>query len=518
MKVRLVLLATAVAAALAFAGCGGSGSSSPDPATIAPPGSPLFVDATVHPQGELKSNVEALSKNVAGIDDPGAAIVSKLETALSEQGEKVSYAEDIEPWLGEKAGIFFEHYDGNNFSGLGAIVQTTDTGATQEFIDKLAKSSKSPIKDASYEGVDYKVDSSDGTSIGVVGDFLVFGQEEASFKDAVDASQGESLADSARYSSAIAAEPGESLADVYADVGGLIKQAGTESGDQTLKFLQAVGVDPSNATAVASLVPGSDQLEIDLSTNAGGVDTSTGSATDLLGSFPSGSLAAFAASGFGSQLKKAIDGIDESGIPPQVPPHQLKSTLAQAGIDLDKIAESIEDAGLFAEGSSPGNLGGALVLTTKDSGEATETVTNIGLLLRHAGTPGVTAVTGKASGFSVHSPELGHSPLVVAAEGKRIAIGYGLSAALKGLESGEPGSTLADDSTYKEATESLDGTPISGFVDAQGAVRLAESLGAASDPKFQMAKPYLSRARFLALGTGTEGDLATTKLIVGFGK
>ena len=42
-------------------------------------------------------------------------------------------------------------------------MQITDTGAAQDFIDKQAKSNDEPAKDGSYEGVDYKVESDDGT-------------------------------------------------------------------------------------------------------------------------------------------------------------------------------------------------------------------------------------------------------------------------------------------------------------------------------------------------------------------
>ncbi len=520
MRARLVSVAALIVAlaALVLAGCGGGSSSAAGPASVAPPVSPLFIEAVIRPQGALKSHVESLSKNVAGIEDPGAMIIAKLEAALAEHGEKVNYAKDIEPWLGEKAGIFFEHYDGSNFSGLGAIVQSTDTGETQEFIEKLGKSSTTAVKSASYKGVDYKVDGSDGSTVGLLGKFLVFGENEQAFKNAVDASQGESLAQASRYTSAVAAEPAESLIDVYVDIGGLIQQAATPTTSQTLQVLKAIGFNPSDATAAASVVPGSDQIELDLSTNAGGVKTSSGSATDLLGSLPSESLAAFAASGFGAQLKMAIDGIDATGIPPNVPPHQLESTLEQAGINLDKIAGSIEDAGIFAEGNNHANLSGAAVLTTKSASQASETVSNIGLFLRHAGLAGLTAVTGKASGFSVRSPQLGHNPLVVATSGQRIAIGYGLSATLAGLESGASTSTLAGDPTYKEASKSLGSTPISGFVDAQGALTLAESLDSSADPDLQIARPYLSKARFLALGSGEQSNLATTKLIIGFDK
>ena len=61
MKSRLVPIAAAAAAVLAFAatGCGGgSDSSGGDPATLVPAQTPFYVEASVRPQGELKTNVD----------------------------------------------------------------------------------------------------------------------------------------------------------------------------------------------------------------------------------------------------------------------------------------------------------------------------------------------------------------------------------------------------------------------------------------------------------------------------
>jgi uncharacterized protein DUF3352 len=515
MKRRLVL--PLVALALAGAGCGSSGSTSTDPAGIAPPDSPVFIEAAVRPGGSLKSNVDSLAQNVAGIGNVGAKIVTELEKAASADGESFDYAKEVEPWLGEKAGLFLVGYDGDNFSGYGVVLPTSDTSATQEFIDKQAKSSSGePAKDGSFEGVDYKVESDDGTTLGVIEDFLVIAQDEGTFKEAVEASKGESLADVERFSKAVSGAPSDSLADVYADIGGLIKQSGGSVDSQALTFLDAAGIDPREATATASVVPGSDQIEVDFSTDLTGDNPPSGDASDLLGSLPAESFAAFVSPDFGKGLGEAIDNIDAAGIPGQVPPHKLKSTLQEAGIDLDQIAGSIGDVGVFAEGSGKSSLGGAVVLTTKEASEATNTVSNIGLLLRAAHTPGVTAISGKASGFSIRSSELGKKPIVVAAEGERIAIGYGLPAALQGLA--ESGQALSGAPDYKEAVSALGGTPITGFVDGPATLRLVESFVPPSETGFQEAKPYLAKASFVAVGGGVENGLSTAKLIVGFSK
>lgn len=515
MKARLALLFAAVAAVLAFAGCGGGGSSS-GPASLAPPKSPLFVEVAVQPQGSVKSNLESLAKNVAGINDLGGLIVSKLESSASGSGNKVDFGKEVQPWLGERAGIFFQRYDGNNFTGYGVAVQTTDTTAGQSFIDRQAKSSDEPVKDASYEGIAFKVQSSDGTSIGLVGEFLVVAEDERAFRDAVDASKGESLADVGAYSNAVDAAPSDSLGDVYVDVGTLIQQAGGSVDPQVLKVLKSAGVDPTEATALASVVPGSDQIEIDVSSDLSGESPPSGDASSLLGSLPSDSFAAFAVSGFGEQLKEAIDGLDAEGVPGTIPPHQLKKGLKQLGFDLEGIAASLEDAAVFAVGNSQSSLGGALVLTAKGS-EASDAVAKAVTVLRGFHVGGVTVLGAKVSGFAIHSAELGPKPLVVAAKQGRIAIGYGLSPTLRGLST-ESSQALSDSSSYKEAVAALGSTPISGFVDGPAALRLAESLVPPSEQSFQEAKPYLAKVGYIAIGSGSSGNLATAKLVVGFGQ
>jgi hypothetical protein len=517
MKSRPLLAALAALAAVALialpAGCGSGDSSGSDAATLAPPGTPVFVEGALRPTGELKSSTDAVAQQVGGIDNLGEYVVEKLESSAQGDGEPFDYAKEVEPWLGERAGIFFEKYDGDEFSGVGAIVESTDTDATQEFIDAQAKASDDPYRSVSYEGVDYEVGGSEGKAIGVLDDFLVVAEGEQVFKEVVDASQGDSLADEDTFAEAISAASDGSLADVYVDVGDLIDQSGGQIDPTARQILQNAGIDPSEATAVASIVPGSDQVAIELSSDLAGEEAPTGDASSLLGELPGDAFAGFAVSGFGKQVEEALDSLDEEGVPGTIPPHQLKKGLKELGIDLEALTGSLQDAGVFAVGSSESSLGGALVLSTKGS-QATETIANIGKLLRSVHIAGVTALSGKYSGFSVRSDELGEKPLVVAAKEGRIAIGYGLPATLDGLlsEAGT-GKTLSENPAYGDAVSSLGDTPIGGFADGPAALRLADSL--ISESGFEEAKKYLKSIRFLALGSATQGELATAKLIVG---
>jgi len=515
MKPSLLLaaLAAALLAILAIlAGCGG-GSSSSDVAALAPPGAPVFLEGTLRPEGELKSNVDSVAKQVAGVDSLGGLIVEELESKVEDEGESFDFATEVEPWLGERGGAFFEQLEGEDFSGTGVLVESTDAEATQEFVDARVKRSKDPYRAGAYEGVEFQVGGSEGNAIGVVGDFLVIAEGAKVFREVVDASNGESLADEDGFGKAISAASDGSLADLYVDVGKLIEQNGGKVDPTVRQLLQSSGVEPSEATAVASIVPGAEQVTVELSSDLGGEEAPTGDASALLGELPGSAFAGIAVSGFGKQLQEAIDSLDAEGIEGTVPPHQLKKGLKQLGIDLEGLADSVQDAGVFAVGASKSSLGGALVLSTKGD-KATEAVANIGVLLRQVQVSGVTALSGKYSGFSVHSDELGDKPLVVAAKQGRLAIGYGLAPTIAGLTSGSGGGkTLADDPAYEDAVASLGGTPISGFADGPAALHLADAL--VSDEGFKKAKKYLRSIRFLALGSAGQDEVATAKLIVG---
>lgn len=517
VKVRFFLPVLLVAlAALLIAGCGGGddgdSSGGTDPASVAPAGAPVFIQATLRPEGETKANIEALAQKIAGIDDLGELIVEELESSASDDGEELDFEKEVEPWLGDEAGIFLQEYEESDFEGYGAAIQASDEEAARSFVNEQIEADDEEVKDGSYEGVDFKVEE-DETTIGVFDGLVAFAQNEAIFKEMVDASNGENLADAEAYGDATADLPSDSAADVFVDVGALIEEAGGEIDSEAQLFLDTLGLEPDEATAVASVVPGSDHVEIDFSTNISGENPPSGDASELLGSLPGTAVGAFASAEFGKRFNEGIDQIDKEGIPGSVPPNQLKKTLKEAGIDLEAIAGSIGDVGLYVTGNSEKTLAGALVMETEEESEAKNTVANIGLFLRKAGISGVTKINGEASGFSIRSPELGRQPVVVAAKGNRIAVGYGLASVGSAFE--EAGKTLADTAAYKDATSALGSTPITAFINGPSALNLATAFIPAGDEGFEEAKPYLQKIEYLALGSEASDDLATAKLIVG---
>jgi hypothetical protein len=490
------------------AGCGGGGGGDGDGgssgsdsgsglANVASPGSVVFAEADLAPQGKLKSNVDSVTKKLTGEASLSDFIASKLEKAAREEGESFNYAKEVEPWLGDRGGVSFERVEGGELSEPLIAVETTDAKAAQAFASKRTAGSK-------------------GKAIGMVGETLVLAPSEKEFKAAVKASEGESLGGEDRFQKTMGAASNGSFADVYIDLGAIVKQTEGEADAPTKEALQAVGIDPSEATAVASVIPHSDQIEIDVSSELSGEKAPSGDASKLLGSLPASSFAALGFGNFSEMFEEAVDSLDEEGIPPDLEPGELKSALAQAGIDIDKIAASLGEAAVFAEGTDQASLGGAMVVTT-ESGEAADAIGSLGALLRAANIPGITAVSGKASGFSIGNGSLGKKDLVIVGKGDRIAIGYGLAQAIAGLNAGS-GPTLAGTSAYKAAVAALGKTPISGFADGPAALQLAEAIIPHSKSEFWEAVPYLKKITYVGIGSGSNGELATAKIIAGIGK
>lgn len=499
LKTRLVPTVFALASfSLAVAGCGDGGSTESSPASLAPPRSVVYVEGTLRPTGSLQSNLDSVAEAVAGVDDLGDLIASELESSARDGGEPLDFEREVEPWLGEKGAVVFQRLEDDELSDPIVLVESADTEATQRLIDKQGSGTPG-------ESV-----------VEIVDGFLVIAADERTLRSVADASEGDSLGDEERFEQTISLAPGGSLADVYVDVGGLLEQGDVDIDDQVAKGLDEASIDTDTTTAAVSVTLGADRIEIEIrSDELSDSEVKGGFAPELLGSLPDRSFAALAFSGFGEQLQRTIDELDREGIPGSVPPGELKSGLSEAGIDLDGIARSIEDAGIFAIGEAEASLGGALVLTTEGS-QAADAISSLGLLLRGVDVPGVTALSGRLAGFSVREPEeLGPKPLVVATRGERIAIGYGLPAVQMALAGGAGGS-LSDNPAYDDAVASLgEETPIVGFADGPAALELADALIPSSDEDFESLEPFLRKVRFLALGSSSGVDPATAKLVAG---
>jgi hypothetical protein len=509
----------ALIAVLVVAGCGGgsgSGGGGGEPAGLMPMTAPVYVEANLKPDGKTSEAVNEVAQTVLGIDNVGDYIAEELENAALGEGEKLDFGSEIEPWLGEKAGLYLAGYDGNEFHGVGMAIETTDSGEAEEFLEERVEHNEG-AESAEFEGNNYWEEPDDESVIGMIGDYIAFGETKGDFEEMVEAFEGEGLNESDKFKTAIEGAPKEGLGTVYVDIGGLIEETRSVLPPETEAFFDLVQIEPKKATAVATVIPHSEQLEIDVSSNLGKSAPQAGDATAALEALPATAVLGFASSEFGQSFSEGLEAFSEKGVPGQIKPGELGAAFEAMGIDVKTLGKSFGDLAGYLEGSSESTLGGALVVETKDASEAKNMVANIGLLLRATRTPGVTAINGAVSGFSVRVPSLGPKPLIVGAAGEKIVIAYGPQAAAQALRSG--GQTLGTTPGFEAAKAALGSTPMDAFVDGGPMLGLVESLLSPDErAKLADAKPYLEKIAYLGVGSEAEGDTTNAKLIVGLQK
>src|SRR5215203_1969315 len=126
---RILLIVTALLSAVGLAaGCGNEGSSASGPATLAPAGSVVYAEATLDPDEDQQAAIESLIEKFPGQGSAGERIRGLLEKAFSEPEIGLSYADDIEPWLGDRAGFFLSSLTPGSDGSGAFMVATEDEG------------------------------------------------------------------------------------------------------------------------------------------------------------------------------------------------------------------------------------------------------------------------------------------------------------------------------------------------------------------------------------------------------
>ena len=486
------------------AGCGApAGSGDTDPAALAPTDAPLYGEIVVDPEGEQEEAVDALLARFPELGDPAERIPELIDEAFAEQDSSLTYSEDIEPWLGDRIGLFVSGYSGGEEADGALVVATTDEETARSALEQ----DLNEAEQRSYDGVDYLYDPEDDAVAGIVDGFLVAGSEPG-FQAAVDAAAGEGLVDSERFSAALDQAEGDPLATLYFDTAAFVDIAAESDPTfdaQAGALFQAIS--PSDPT-VATLTAEEDALVIDSSQS--GLPVSTlGAGAAIVSELPDDAWLAFGAPEVGDTASEVLDALEEGGGPSR---DTIASGLeAQTGLDLDRdLLGWMGDLGVFVRGTALLDLGGAVVIETTDPAASGRALQAVERLLRADGevTVGAPSVGGIDEGFSATGPGAPQAVQVVQADG-RVVAAYGEPATTDGLD---PQRTLADDPEFTAAAERLGNDyELSTFVEVAPIIELASNFGAESDPGFTEAKPYLERFSHIAAGTREEGDSLITR-------
>src|SRR5918998_1074654 len=243
---RALLTVTALLTAVVVAaGCGSDDSSSASgSAALAPAGSLIYGEATLNPDDDQQAALDALIAKFPGEGSAGERIRRLLEKAFSESDTGLSFADDIEPWLGDEAGFFVSSLTPGE-DGVGALlVATEDEGKAEDAIEKAAKGDG---EKAAYKGHDYYAFPGNAAA-GLVDGWVVLGNV-GGFKAAVDtAGGGAPIEDDERFTEALADAPEERLGFLYFNTPAFVDQFTKSGNGAALGPFAGVFKDPVVAT------------------------------------------------------------------------------------------------------------------------------------------------------------------------------------------------------------------------------------------------------------------------------
>lgn len=512
MRRRLSALAVCVALpATILAGCGGGdGSSDVDvgPATAVPANAPIYLDATVKPTGSAEADAKAALGKVLDTDDPGAKIVSLIEDAAKSEGHPINFDQDVKPWLGERAGVFFTNLSGDTTNGT-VVLETTNPSAALAGIQKSVGVTAANPAPQSYNGSSYQTDPTDsGHVFGTVGNFLVEGDLDG-FKSAVDAEKGDSLGDSSDFTDALGELPDDGLGTFYMVPRTLLDSLGPGQIDQASQaVLEKSAGEALDKPVSGALTASADSFDLDFVGGDDGVETPESS---LLGSVPSQTWLALGLGNLGDAVKRTLDQVKA-----QIPNYDavVRQIEQTTGSSIGQLTDSLGDAVVYVEGTTESTLTGALVVKSEDPDLTGRLLSQLQGLLRLGNAGGVRPLqlSGGGVGFQINDPSTAPAPIEIAQQGDKLVIGYGANSAERTLT---PAETLADSQTFATATGHVSDLGTDLFLDFPSLFQLAESTGAKSDPGYVQARPYIDALGYLVSGSGTKDDQTEVKAVLG---
>lgn len=503
-RLSALLFACAAIPAAILAGCGGGGGSSDadvGPAAAVPANTPIYLDATVKPTGSAQTDAEAALGKILNTSDPGAKVVSLIDKQKTATGQPVNYQTDIAPWLGQKAGVFFTTL-GQDSKGA-SVIETTNPSAALAFAQKANGTSGQP---KTVDGVSVQTAKSGTTAYATEGNFLLIG-DEAGVEAAIKADKGDSLGDDSDFKSSIGDLPSDRLGTLYTVPKTFIDALGSQFDAQSRAAIEQSSGQNLDEPVAGALTASADKVELEATGGSNGFDTPESS---LIGNVPGQAWVAFGLANLGDTVKKELDQLKE-----QIPNfdsavQQIQST---TGSSLEQLTGSLGDAVIYVQGTTQQTLTGALVVQSKNTGLTGRLLSQFqGLLQLGSGGVKPLHLSGGGTGFQINDPSVAPRPVEIAQQGDKIVIGYGAGSAEASLA---PAQTLSDSPTYSAAHGQISSLGTDLFVDLKSVFALAESSGSKSDPSYVQAKPYLDALSYVVTGSGSSGDQAEFKAILG---
>jgi len=506
---RTLLRAVALAAVLLVSGCGGGSSSGDDDAAaLVPADAVLYAEAVVRPEGDQREQALEAAGKVLRTDDPEAKIAQLVR---HEAFDELDYARDVEPWLGERAAVWTSIAGADSTSSV-ALIESTDDEKALESIRAAWDREGWTVSDATHRDVDYITSAEENIAAGMTGGFVVIGQE-ADVKRTIDASEGDSLADTDEYADAIDPLTDDRLAHVWIDLRDMFEVAtrtGEFSEEELQQFRAVMPLDQLQPMA-ASFVADGDGLTLEANVRGAG-DLGAWFAADstpLVQELPGDSFAAFGTADVGATFQQTLDSLG-GVLGSAVLGREFEK---ETGLNLERdLLSWIGDAAGFVRGTSLADADGGLIIQPTDEARAVEAFGKIvGAMQVGSGIRAQpVSIAGADQAFALQEPGGSAKPIIFARGSGLVVLAYGEAAAEAALGDDD---RFGETDLYQEA-EDLVGMEPSMLVSIPKVLEFVTLAG--SDPELEEARPYLEAYSVIALGTVTEDDESTARLAAGF--
>ncbi|HEX4837164.1 MAG TPA: DUF3352 domain-containing protein [Solirubrobacteraceae bacterium] len=546
------LAPTLIAAGTVLAGCGSSGSAgNADPATVTPASAPLYASITIKPSGGAKGVASSVAKTLTHLAEPYGSLAQGL---LSSEGSHLEFKRDIEPWVGDRTGVFITSLDtsklprsatspqalleGGLTSGLsslgagafgskgaqGAIVlDASDLTGARSFLAQRAREQQAHA--ASYRGVSYQVSAS-GVAEGIVKGFAVIGSESG-LRSVIDTSLGGAAVTTAP---GYAKPPADAIASAYVQPEALLK-AVHGSGGATSQGVSLLGLSllgqlfAGSQSASVSVTPTANSISLQ-----GEVHSASGSTplfgqegAQALGELPAGAWLAAGVANTGANLPRAlallrgVASLGTSTVFASLGGASIEKLFGALGSPSAKLQQDFGSwagsAGMFVSGTGLFNLQAALVIASKDPAASRAAVGKLANLMRSAGaTVSSASIPGTDAAASVRLQ--GFPAVIFIADGQgKFVLGLGQASVQGALTQS---STLSGSAPYGSSAAALgEGIEPSLIVEFPTLLGFLESIGLTQSPGVSNLVPYLKSLGTLTAGAVTQSGVTRFRLVLG---
>ncbi len=538
--IALLIVAMSAAGLIALAGASGSS----QVAAWAPTDSIVYVEVRGDLPGDQRQNLGSFLAHFPGFADQ-STLDTKLDEALDRlvgkaSNDKHDWTKEIKPWFGGQVGVSVSGLptgttaDATSVRAL-LVASQKDPAAAIAWLKSLGTGT---TRDESYKNVTLTVsDTKAGVPIAATatGGVLLVG-DEASVKSAVDRGGKDGLTSSTSFKTSMDSLSGDQLSRMYLDTGAYVDAMKAMAGS----LGAAKGLDPAMLAKLPAWVASGTRVESDAISGemvaplVEGALKVADSQSVIAKHLPASTVVLLEAHDAGKLLQAQLAELKKQPATADAIDQVEQSAKIIGG--LDNAIGWVGDVGvvLTSDGTTPG---AGLVVVPTDSNNADQFVTQIKNLLALAGASAnltvkeepygsgtittldfgdIGTMMGGAPAAVPTLPITGNAELSFTNQGGVVIIGSG-PAWVKSIVDVKPGSSLADQSRYRDAMARVGTSNASSvFVDLAAVRALAEPmLRQIPDAKYATEiKPYLAPFDILAGATSTKGETGTIKYVL----